>query len=146
MGQFMKEDDYFIEPLLDILNTRFAPGQALSEMTSLQRRFNIFQQRRSFKDSVRIIHAVSDDRQANRRWYRLLGWLRKVGSDTAQTGSDRIVSALIQNLASRNPQPVYFTYHIATKTNARVRVRPNYQAVPYMRISFLTISLPLIPR
>jgi len=142
----MKQDDYFIEPLLDILNMRFAPGAAIREMASLQKRFGIFKVGRSFRDSVRIINAVSEDRRANRRWLRLLGWLRQVGSDTVQNGSDRIVSAVVENLEARAPKPVHFTYHISTKSNPQVQITPNIAAVSFMRDRFLTISIPLIPR
>jgi hypothetical protein len=146
MGLLMKEDDYFIEPLLDALNMRFAPGEPIGEMIDLQKHFSLFQAGRSFKDSVRIIGAGIDDRQATKRWYELLEWLGGVGSDTEQNGSDRIVSALVQNLESRKPRPVYFTYHIASKRTARVQIRKQQKAVSFMRNPFLTISLPMIPR
>jgi len=146
MGQLMKEYDYYIESLLDILNVRFAPGEPIAEMISLQREFRIFQSGRSFKDSVRLINAGGDDREVRRRWYRLLEWLEKVGSDTRQSGAERIVSALASNLASKSVEPVYFTYHIATARNAAVQVTPRNKAVPYMNELFLTISLPMIPR
>jgi len=146
VGQFMKQDDYFIEPLLDILNMRFAPGPAIREMATLQKRFGIFKIGRSFRDSVRIINAISEDRRANQRWLRLLGWLRQVGSDSDQNGSERIVSALVENLEARAPKPVHFTYHVSTKSNAQVRITPNIAAVSFMRDRFLTISIPLIPK
>jgi hypothetical protein len=146
MGQFMKDDDYFIEPLLDVLNMRFAPGRPIKEMAQLQKRFQVFQNGRSFGDSVRLINAVGDDRRANGRWYQLLGWLLEVGSDTEQNGSDSIVSALMETLGARVPDPVYFTYHIATKNNPRVEIKTKNVAVEFMQDRFLTISLPLIPR
>jgi len=142
----MKQDDYFIEPLLDILNMRFAPGAAIREMASLQKRFGIFKVGRSFRDSVRIINAVGEDRRANRRWFRLLRWLRQVGSDSEQNGSERIVSALVENLEGRTPKPVYFTYHVSTKSNPQVQITPNMAAVSFMRDRYLTISIPLIPK
>jgi hypothetical protein len=115
-------------------------------MISQQKQFKIFQTGRSFKDSVRLINAGGDDQEVRLRWYSLLDWLDTVGSDTKQKGGERIVSALMSNLASKQAEPVYFTHHIATKKDAAVRVTAGDKPVPYMNDTFLTISFPMIPR
>lgn len=145
MGEFMKEDDSYIGLLLDLLNLRFAPGEAIAEIAELQKKFQIFANNRSFKDSVRVLNLAGSDREARKKWFKLLEWLAKCKSDTEQNGNDRIVSALIKNLTSEKPSPVFFTGHDG-RENERVLVKECDRPVFYMHETFLTISLPLKPR
>jgi hypothetical protein len=145
MGEFMKEDDFYIEPLLDLLNLHFAPGDPIVEMAALQGEFHIFSDKHSFKDSVRALNLGGPDREVREKWYKLLEWLKRCPSDTTQNGNDRIVSVLVRNLAEQKPSPVYFTYHDG-RSDRRVFVTENDRPIFYLLETFLTISLPMIPR
>jgi hypothetical protein len=156
MGDMMREDDIFIENLFDLLNLRFAPAPrprggewlgGIDEIASLQQHFGIFQQGRSFSDSVALLNAGGFwNWRARKRWYELLSILDRLPSNRAgQNGNDAIVDALITNLAGANPLPVYFKAHDGREDD-RVLIRDRDRPVFYLEQDFLTISLPLRPR
>jgi hypothetical protein len=159
MGDLMKEDDIFIESLFDLLNLRFAPtptgrGAAewlggIEEVAVLQRQFQIFQQGRSFKDSVALLNAGGFwNWRAKKRWYDLLSILDRTPSNQAgQNGNEAIVNALIANLAPAAAilLPVYFKGHPASE-DGRVLIRDGDRPLFYLEQNYLTVSIPLRPR
>jgi hypothetical protein len=156
MGDMMREDDIYIESLLDLLNLRFAPtprprpGEwlgGIEEVVALQKQFEIFQQGRAFKDSVALLNAGGFwNSRAKKRWYDLLLLLGQLPSNRAgQNGNDAVISALITNLGSTNPLPVYFKAHDG-RSDDRVLVRDRDRPLFYLEQDYLTISLPLRPR
>jgi hypothetical protein len=156
MGEMMREDDVYIESMFDLLNLRFCPTPrprasewlgGIEEMAALQKQFEIFQRDRSFRDSIALLNAGGFwNSRAKKRWYDLLSTLGELPSNQrGQTGNDAIVNALITNLGSPNPLPVYFTAH-DSRLDDRVVVRDRDRPLFYLEQDYLTISLPLRPR
>src|SRR4051794_29491323 len=119
MGMFLKEYDIYIGSFLETLNLRFAPRQmpehgpgGVEEMVELQQTFHIFAKGRTFRECVAVLGLGGLwNWQAKNRWFDLLKWLEKCPSETGQTGSERIVAVIEENLASHPPQPIYFPSH-----------------------------------
>lgn len=153
MGYFMKEHDIYIGSMLDELNLRFAPPQGkdthhggIEEMVALQKEFKIFKKGRSFKTSVAALNLGARNNEVKNRWYDLLGALAKHDSNRPkQNGDVAIVNAIIKNLASKAPLPVYFVSHDMRggKENAQVKIMDKSRPVHYLEQDYLTISLPM---
>lgn len=155
MGFFMKEHDVHVGGLLDQLNVRFAPTPdkkthfgGLDEMVALQKEFKIFKKGRSFKTSVAVLNIGASNAEARNRLHDYFANLAKHDSNvTGQNGDVAIVNALVRNLASKSPVPVYFTFHDmrAEKGNTRVLITEKDRPVPYFARDYLTISFPTLP-
>jgi hypothetical protein len=151
MGMFLIDHDIYIGSFLEMLNLRFAPSQAagvggVEEMAQLQKEFNIFSKSHTFRQCVSVLGLGGFwNWQAKNRWFELLDWLEKVPSETAENGSERIVSVIEENLASRTPSPIQFTSHDMTKEKG-VLVRFADTPRFYFVEKFITISLPMGPR
>jgi len=148
MGMFMLQDDIYIGILLQQLNLRFGPeSDQIGEMVELQRKFTVFSPKHSFADSVLLLGLAGNWSAAiKNKWYQLLDSYRKVPSDRkAQSGDQRIVAVLMEDLASKPPSPVHFTAHDSRK-NPRVTVRLKSSPIFYITSNFITISLPMKPR
>lgn len=155
MGYFLKEHDIYVGSLLDELNVRFAPSQGkashfggIEEMTALQKEFKIFKKGRSFKTSISVLNIGAFNNDVKNRWHGYLSDLSKYDSNKpGQNGDVAIVNALIKNLASKSPLPVYFTSHDmrGAAENKRVLIEDSSRPVFYLEIDYLTISVPMQP-
>lgn len=155
MGYFMKEHDIYIGTMLDELNLRFAPSQGkeshfggITEMLALQKEFKIFKKGRSFKTSCAVLNLGAFNNEVKNRWQALLGNLAKHESSVkGVNGDSAIVNAVIKNLASKSPLPIYFTSHDmrGSKENAQVKITDKSQPIHYLEQDYLTISLPMQP-
>ena len=155
MGYFMKEHDIYIGTMLDELNLRFAPSQGkdshfggIQEMVVLQKEFKIFKKGRAFKTSCAVLNLGARNNEVKNLWQNLLGNLyRHESNQKGQNGDAAIVNALIKNLASESPLPVYFTSHDmrGEKVNAEVKIIGKSQPIHYLEQDYLTISLPMQP-
>jgi len=152
MGFFMKEHDVHVESLLGELNVRFGPTPSkkshfggIAEMVELQKEFKIFKRGRSFRTSVAVLNIGATNAEARNRMLEYFGNLSKHESNVAgQNGDAAVVNAIVKNLASKNPLPVYFTYHDmrAAKGNTRVLITDKSRPIPYFQHDYLTISIP----
>ena len=155
MGYFMKEHDIYIGTMLDELNLRFAPSQGkdshfggILEMVALQKEFKLFKKGRSFKTSCAVLNLGARNNEVKNLWQSLLGNLYKHESNQkTQNGDAAIVNAIIKNLASATPLPVYFTSHDmrGAKDNAQVKIIAKSQPIHYLEQDYLSISLPMQP-
>ncbi|MBI2769365.1 MAG: hypothetical protein HYX47_07075 [Burkholderiales bacterium] len=155
MGYFLQEHDIYVGSLLGELNVRFAPPQGkeshyggIEEMIALQKEFKIFKKGRSFKTSVSVLNVGAFNNDVKNRWHRYLDNLKKHDSNKAgQNGDVAVVNALIKNLASKKPLPVYFTSHDmrGAKENSRVMITDKSRPVFYLNVDYLTISVPMQP-
>lgn len=153
MGWYMKEDDIYIGSLLDEMNVRFAPSQGnqelyggIDEMLALQKEFKIFKKGRSFKTSLSVLNIGARGNLVKNRWQALLGNLVKHPSNKAsQSGDVAIVTAIIKNLASKNPLPIYFRDHDmrGDKANSEVKITDKARPIHYLEQDYLVISLPM---
>lgn len=155
MGFFMKEHDVYVGSMLDDLNLRFAPPHGakeqfggIEEMVELQKEFQIFKDGRAFATSVSTLHlGGSANHEAKNRFYLYLKHLRRESSNVkGQKGDVAIVKAIIANLQSKKPLPVYFDYHDMRKEAEGVIVRGKGRPLSYMNTDYLWISLPMQPR
>jgi hypothetical protein len=160
MGDGFVEYDNFIPGFFDMLNLRFAPPPnptqdewvgGIEEMTALQKEFQIFQEGRSFKDSVRILNLDGLwNWGAKNRYYKVLEYWG--GCPIEQTGDQRIVRALVSDLALPQPWPVHFTSHewgtapqvrvIGDSNDRNTLTKPLF----YMDQLYIVISFPMRPQ
>lgn len=155
MGFFMKEHDIYIGTMLDELNLRFAPSQGkeshfggIDEMVALQKEFKIFKKGRAFKTSCAVLNLGARNNEVKNRWQNLLGNLAKHDSNVkGQNGDVAIVAAIMKNLASKTPLPVFFTSHDmrGTKENTQVKITDKTRPIHYLEQDYLSISLPMQP-
>lgn len=153
MGWYMKEDDIYIGSLLDEMNIRFAPSQGnealyggIDEMVALQKEFKIFKKGRSFKTSLSVLNIGARGNQVKNRWQSLVGNLVKHPSNKgSQSGDVAIVTAIIKNLASKNPLPIYFRDHDmrGDAANTEVKITDKARPIYYLEQDYLVISLPM---
>lgn len=153
MGWYMKEDDIYIGSLLDEMNVRFAPSQGkdelyggIDEMVALQKEFKIFKKGRSFKTSLSVLNIGARGNLVKNRWQTLLGNLVKHPSNKAsQSGDVAIVTAIIKNLASKKPLPIFFRDHDmrGDKANSEVKITDKARPIHYLEQDYLVISLPM---
>ncbi|WP_411881166.1 hypothetical protein [Polaromonas sp. YR568] len=151
----MKEHDIYIGTMLDELNLRFAPSQGkdshfggILEMVDLQKEFKIFKKGRSFKTSCAVLNLGARNNEVKNLWQNLLGNLYRHGSNQKGLDGDAaIVGALIKNLASKTPLPVFFTSHDmrGDKANTEVKIIDKSQPIHYLEQDYLTISIPMQP-
>ena len=156
MGRIMKEDDVYISGLLDILNIRFGPSQGpgeayggIPEMAALQREFKIFERGRSLRSCFAVLNLGGFwNARAKNRWLELIDDLRSYPSDLPdEKGNDRIMNAIVANLESRRPVPMFFKAHDSLGPEGRqvvVSRSPNAQF--YVEKEHIVISIPMRPR
>ena len=155
MGFFMKEHDIYIGTMLDELNLRFAPSQGkeshfggIDEMVALQKEFKIFKKGRSFSTSCAVLNLGARNNEVKNRWQNLLGNLPKHDSNVrGQNGDAAIVAAIMKNLASKTPLPIFFTSHDmrGTKENTEVKITAKTRPIHYLEQDYLSVSLPMQP-
>ncbi len=155
MGHFMKDHDIYIGTMLEDLNLRFAPSQGRSshfggidEMVALQKEFKIFKKGRSFKTSCTILNLGARNNEVKNLWQSMLANLsRHPSAQNGKDGDSAIVDALIKNLSSTTPLPVYFTSHDmrGDASNVQVKITPISRPVHYLEQDYMTISLPMQP-
>lgn len=137
-------EDAYVAGMLGALNLRFAPGDGIKEMAALQKEFDIFSGKHSFRDVLRLLNIGPAENWSQRRgWYKYLESLDKMDSDKAgQKAGAKIVAALRKHLTSTAPAPVYFTAHSSGK-NPNVVIKERDKPLVYSTVEYLTISLPM---
>jgi hypothetical protein len=154
MGYFLKDHDIYVGSLQEKLNLRFAPTLGpkeqyggLKEMVALQSEFEIFKEGRPFERSIAVLNLTGlSNHDTKNRFYSYLKSLRKAKSNIpGQNGDVAIVKAIVRNLASKTPLPVYFELHDLNKgeDNNRVIITDKARPLFYMKKDYLVISLPL---
>lgn len=143
MGMLL--DDCATLDVLAQLNLRFCHGE-IEEMAALQREFGMFSPQHSLRHAFALLN-IEPDRSERTRWYEFLDKLKKYKSDQPnQSGHDRIVAALKQDLESGNPRPVFFTTHRVEKDAAAAEVTVSVGAsVIFSHLEHVTISIPVTP-
>ena len=118
------------------------------EMVALQKEFKLFKKGRSFKMSCAALNLGARNNEVKNLWQNLLGNLYRHGSNKKGLDGDAaIVDALIKNLASKAPLPVFFTSHDmrGDKANTEVKIIDKSQPIHYLEQDYLTISIPMQP-
>jgi len=142
MGRSINDHDTLT--VLGQLNFRFGAGDAIAEMAGLQKAFDVFSPDHDLRQAFSLLGIGPTDWKQKERWQRFLHVLKKYKSDKAgQSGHDRVVTALQENLQSKNPMPVFFTVHPA-KQDEGIRVSVG-RPVVFIEQDHLTISIPTTP-
>lgn len=153
MGFFMKEHDVYVGTMLDELNLRFAPPHGtkehhggIDEMVELQKEFQIFKEGRSFATSASALHlGGSANHEVKNRFYTYLRHLRREKSNVkGMNGDAAIVAAIVKNLASKKPLPMYFSNHDMSK-DPGVIIKDKARPLFYMSRDYLWVSFPSAP-
>ena len=142
-----KVPDVIVAGLLDRLNLRFAPGDAIVEMIALQKAFDVFSTQHSLRESFGLLNLGPINNWRDRRgWYKYLDLLRQRPSDKkGVNGEERVITVLRTHLANGEAIPVHFTSHNFDKDpQVKVSSRPKL-ALVYSTQQFLVISLPMTP-
>lgn len=153
MGMFMQEHDVYVGTMLDELNLRFAPSHSakeqhggIDEMVELQKEFGLFKEGRSFETSARSLHlGGSANHEVKNRFFSYLKHLRREPSNVKGLNGDQaIVRAIVRNLESKKPLPVYFGHHdMRGDGDAKgVIIKEKGRPLYYMSKDYLWISFP----
>ncbi len=145
MGAFVK--DGYVPHVQDQLNSRFDVGDALTEMIGFQKEFRLFSRQHSLRSSFTLLNIAPVIEAERDGFLRYLDFLKKTGAmvdgkPTKLSGHDQIVASLQKNLESRNPLPVYFTWHPSERPKGAVQVTSGENAFSFSSTSYLTISVP----
>jgi hypothetical protein len=151
--------EIYFGTFFDRFNMRFGPAQpggrsqwqsgGIVEVAALQKEFEIFRAGRQFIESAALLGLggfISSP--AKDRWLEYLARLPQMQSDEAGvSGDQRIVAALIMNLARDNPLPCFMrAYDGRERQPGLVIVTDNDTPLFYLEsVNFLTICLPMRP-
>ena len=128
------------------INARFEAGEAILEMTALQKEFKIFSPKHSLYDSWLVLNIKAADPNERKRWKK---WAEsymkeKVPSDLkGVNGHDRLVRAYQENLESSRPLPMFYMHHLA-KDDPRVLVSTGIGPL-FSVVDHIITSIPIKP-
>jgi hypothetical protein len=130
--------------ILQKVNSRYAPGEALQEMVQIQKEFQVFSPNVSLQQACRVLGLGPSDNAERAIYYKYLDRLKRVPSDiTGVNGHDRIVRARQENLESGSPLPMYNKTHRADE-DKRITVTRG-KPIPHEDQEYLVISIPVVP-
>jgi hypothetical protein len=142
MGALMKDSTTL--DILVQLNKRFEPGDAIHEMVTLQKEFNVFSDSHSLRHSFALLSLVPTEWSERKRWYKFLEHLKTYESDLpGVNGHDRVIKAIADDLASEKPIPVTIKCHSA-KEDPRVVVSRGMPVI-FSLDEHVVISIPTTP-
>lgn len=147
MGAFVA--DGYVPHVQDQLNSRFAVGDALSEMIGFQKEFQLFSPPHTLKSAFALLNIAPVGEKDREGFYKYLQTLKKMKADVNDqpsklSGHDQILCSLRENLEGPRPLPVYFTWHPAEKPRGIVHVAID-QPFSFSGKNYLTISVPTEP-
>jgi hypothetical protein len=110
-------------------------------MIELQKEFKIFSRHHSLASAAALLNLAPPEAKDRRGWFRFLNGLKQVPSDLADmSGHDRIIAELKNNLETKAPMQVHFTWHPA-KSEPGVIVTTG-PAFSFSKTEYITISVP----
>ncbi len=144
MGRF--HDDTTTRSVVHKINSRFAAGDPLTEMTALHKQFRLFTATHRLKETSALLGIVPDHPGERKAWGDYLdNVLKSYESDMKGVdGHERIVKAYADNFNRTHPLPVHTKLHPIT-TDKRVIVtedRPD----PLAPVDHVVNSIPVQPR
>lgn len=147
MGAFVA--DGYVPHVQDQLNSRFAVGDALTEMIGFQNEFKLFSSPHTLKSAFTLLNIAPVGEKDRDGFLRYLDLLKKTDADVdgkavKRSGHDQILASLKANLEGARPLPVFFTYHPAEKPKGIVHITSD-RAFVFSSKTYLNISVPTIP-
>jgi hypothetical protein len=141
--------DGYVPHVQEQLNSRFAIGDALTEMIGFQKEFKLFSSPHTLKSAFTLLNIAPVGEADRGGFLRYLDALNKTKSDvdgkaSSLSGHDQILASLKKNLECPKPLPVYFTWHPAELPKGTVHVTTE-QPFTFSGKSYLTISVPTMP-
>jgi hypothetical protein len=148
VGAFVK--DGYVPHVQNQLNTRFEPGDALTEMIAFQGEFKLFSRQHTLRSSFGLLNIAPVGEADRDGFMRYLDWLQRTDAKvddkaTSRNGHDQIITSLQQNLEGKSPLPVYFTWHPAEQPKGAVLVTSSAPAYNFSSANYLIISVPTMP-
>jgi hypothetical protein len=147
MGAFVAAG--YVPHVQEQLNSRFALGDALTEMIGFQDEFKLFSPPHTLKSAFTLLNIApvgEVDREGFLKYLRLLMKMKADVDEEPSTlsGHDQILASLRENLESKRPLPVYFTWHPAETPKGIVHVTSG-EPYSFSGETYLTISVPTVP-
>jgi len=146
MGAFVP--DGYVPHVQDQINSRFAVGDALKEMIGFQKEFKLFALNHSLRSSFTLLNIAPVGEKDREGFLKYLEMLKKTGAKvnekpTRYNGHDQIIVTLKQNLESKTPLPVFFTWHPGESPTGQVLVTIR-EAFVFSSTNYLTIDVPTV--
>src|SRR4029077_9157190 len=106
MGAFVK--DGYVPHVQDQLNSRFAVGDALTEMIGFQKEFKLFSPDHTLRSSFTLLNIAPVEEKDRDGFLKYLDFLKRTGAEvngqaTRLTGHNQIIASLQENLESKRP-------------------------------------------
>ncbi|MCA6114447.1 hypothetical protein J6524_05865 [Bradyrhizobium sp. WSM 1738] len=146
MGAFVAAG--YVPHVQEQLNSRFAIGDALSEMIGFQEEFKLFSPPHTLKSAFALLNIAPVGETDREGFFKYLKSLMKTKAEVDEvtstlSGHDQILASLRENLESKRPLPVYFTWHIGETPKGIVRITSG-EPYSFSGETYLTISVPTI--
>jgi hypothetical protein len=146
MGAFVPTG--YVPHVQEQLNSRFALGDALTEMIGFQDEFKLFSPPHTLKSAFTLLNIApvgEADREGFLKYLRLLMKTKADVDEEPSTlnGHDQILASLQKNLESKRPLPVYFTWHPGETPKGIVHVT-SCEPYSFSGDTYLTISVPTV--
>jgi hypothetical protein len=147
MGAFVPAG--YVPHVQDQLNSRFAVGDALTEMIGFQKEFDLFSPPHTLRSAFTLLNIAPVGEKDREGFLKYLRSLMKTKANVDEepstlSGHDQILASLKKNLESKRPLPVYFTWHPGETPKGIVHVTSG-EPYSFSGETYLTISVPTIP-
>jgi hypothetical protein len=146
MGAFVAAG--YVPHVQEQLNSRFAVGDALTEMIGFQYEFKLFSPPHTLRSAFTLLNIAPVGEQDRDGFLKYLRSLMKTKADVDEepstlSGHDQILASLRKNLESKKPSPVYFTWHPGETPKGIVHITSG-EPYSFSGEIYLTISVPTI--
>jgi hypothetical protein len=146
MGAFVAAG--YVPHVQEQLNSRFAIGDALTEMIGFQYEFKLFSPPHTLKSAFTLLNIAPVGEADREGFLKYLRVLMKTKADVDEepstlSGHDQILASLRENLESKKPLPVYFTWHPGETPKGIVHVTSG-EPYSFSGETYLTISVPTV--
>jgi hypothetical protein len=147
MGAFVPAG--YVPHVQDQLNSRFAVGDALTEMIGFQKEFDLFSPPHTLRSAFTLLNIAPVGEKDREGFLKYLRSLMKTKANVDEepstlSGHDQILASLKKNLESKRPLPVYFTWHPGETPKGIFHVTSG-EPYSFSGETYLTISVPTIP-
>jgi hypothetical protein len=146
MGAFVAAG--YVPHVQEQLNSRFAIGDALTEMIGFQYEFKLFSPPHTLRSAFTLLNIAPVGETDREGFLKYLRALMKTKADVDEgpstlSGHDQILASLRMNLESKKPLPVYFTWHPGEYPKGIVHVTSG-EPYSFSGKTYLTISVPTV--
>ena len=138
----------YVPHVQDQLNSRFAVGDALTEMIGFQEEFELFSPPHTLRSAFTLLNIAPVGEKEREGFLKFLQFLTKTKADVDEepsslSGHDQILASLRKNLESKSPKPVFFTWHPGESPKGIVHITSS-EPYSFSNESYLTISVPTL--